>query len=245
LADYLIELPVDYTHFRMSIYNQDSLASFYTEGVDPRGCGTAACAVGHVPYTGIVGWETQHTWNDVAANLLGADPKSDDRIFPFLFGSANVDCPWAAALRIRHFLETGSVEGFEYPHGLTLEQYQNLRRLAAYLIALPEDYREFDMAWWTDDYTRYAEDSVCGTVACAGGHGPRAGIAALPGEDWEAYISRAFTGRGNAAFEIYIFGANWKQYDNTPQGAGKRILYALHNDLPTGDRRYDTSIYGG
>src|SRR3546814_4588793 len=49
------------------------------------------------------------------------------------------------------FLAHNSVDGFEYPHGLTLEQYQNLRRLAAYLMALPEDYAKFDMGWWTAD----------------------------------------------------------------------------------------------
>src|SRR3546814_3506618 len=71
-------------------------------------------------------WETQSSWNAVAQNLLGAPTYSPG--YRFLFDQDNVDCPWAAALRIRHFLAHNSVDGFEYPHGLTLEQYQNLRR---------------------------------------------------------------------------------------------------------------------
>src|SRR3546814_9251648 len=86
--------------------------------------------------TGISGWETQSSWNAVAQNLLGAPTYSPG--YRFLFDQDNVDCPWAAALRIRHFLAHNSVDGFEYPHGLTLEQYQNLRRLATYLMRSDE-----------------------------------------------------------------------------------------------------------
>src|SRR3546814_15359365 len=88
--------------------------------------------------------------------------------YRFLFDQDNVDCPWAAALRIRHFLAHNSVDGFEYPHGLTLEQYQNLRRLAAYLMALPEDYAKFDMGRWTADRHSPGANEA-GTVACEGG----------------------------------------------------------------------------
>ena len=243
LADYLIELPVDYLHFEMAVYNADADDHYHIHGVDPVGCKTSACAIGHVPYTGIVGWETQSNWNAVTKNLLGVSVYSPG--YSFLFDQDNPDCPWAAALRIRHFLAHNSTEGFEYPHGLTLEQYQNLRRLAAYLIALPEDYEEFDMKWWTDDFGRLPQETMCGTVACAGGHGPRAGIPSFPGEDWAEYICRAFVPNNPGRFVDYIFGASWSEIDNTPQGAGKRILYALHNDLPTEDRFYDTTVYGG
>ncbi|WOF44322.1 hypothetical protein KNJ79_05165 [Sphingopyxis indica] len=238
LADYLIELPVDYGHFKMRVYNCDDRG---LDGICIRNsdhCGSSACAVGHVPYTGIVGWETQSSWNAVADNLLGAPIYSPE--YRFLFSQDNVDCPWAAALRIRHYLNTGSVDDFHYPHGLTLEQYQNLRRLAAYLVALPDDYDEFDMSWWADDLCCRPKDAVCGTVGCAGGHGPRAGIDPIPGEDWEDYIARAFG--GDFKLQTYIFGSAWSYVDNTPQGAGKRILYALHNGIPDSD---DPTIYGG
>src|SRR3546814_5612592 len=89
------------------------------------------------------------------------------------------------------FLAHNSVDGFEYPHGLTLEQYQNLRRLAAYLMALPEDYAKFDMGWWTAD-SRSPGATTCGTVACAGGQGPLAGIPSLPGAYLGDYIPRVF-----------------------------------------------------
>lgn len=239
LADYLIELPVDYRHFEMRVYNGYTDLPAQTEGRNL--CNTSACAVGHVPYTGIVGWERQEDWNQLALNLLGADPFNNTGPFVFMFGDNNVDCPWAAALRIRHFLATGSVDGFEYPHGLTLEQYQNLRRLAAYLIALPKDYEDFDMGWWTADY-RSPGTTACGTVACAGGHGPMAGIAPQPGECWATYINRAFV-EGNNPLSDYMFSAGWTEHDNTPQGAGKRILYALHNGIP--ENEYDPTVYGG
>src|SRR3546814_2842602 len=109
----------------MNVYNCDDRSFDGISVRDPDYCGTSACAVGHVPYTGISGWETQSSWNAVAQNLLGAPTYSPG--YRFLFDQDNVDCPWAAALRIRHFLAHNSVDGFEYPHGLTLEQYQNLR----------------------------------------------------------------------------------------------------------------------
>lgn len=240
LADYLIELPVDYRHFEMQDYNGDA----WSDPSDANDhCNTTACAVGHVPYTGIIGWENQPDWNTLSETLLGV--KADEHEgtpFNFLFSaSPNPDCPWAAALRIRHFLATGSVDGFEYPHGLTLEQYQNLRRLAAYLLALPADYEDFDMSWWTADY-RGPASTACGTVACAGGHGPMAGIPSLPGECWATYIDRAFV-KGSNPLSDYLFSSAWTEHDNTPQGAGKRILYALHNGIP--ENEYDPTVYGG
>lgn len=249
LADYLLRLPVDYRHFEMRLYNQDH--GTCTDPEDLTGhdghCHTSACAVGHVPYAGILGWEVQTGWNELSANLLGVEAdESEGTPFNFLFSDEpNPDCPWAAALRIRHFLRTGETTDFAYPHGLTLEQYQNLRRLAAYLIGLPEDYEEFDMQWWTDDFSRLPQETMCGTVACAGGHGPRAGIDPIPGENWGSYIERAFTPAGYNEFIDYIFGSSWARHDNTPQGAGKRILYALHNDIPTEERYHDPTVYGG
>src|SRR3546814_6384471 len=61
-------------------------------------------------------------------------------------------------------------------------------------MALPEDYAKFDMGWWTAD-SRSPGATTCGTVACAGGHGPIAGIPSLPGEYWGDYIPRVFGNR--------------------------------------------------
>src|SRR3546814_17707900 len=93
----------------MNVYNCDDRSFDGISVCDPDYCGTSACAVGHVPYTGISGWETQSSWNAVAQNLLGAPTYSPG--YRFLFDQDNVDCPWAAALRIRHFLAHNSVDG--------------------------------------------------------------------------------------------------------------------------------------
>src|SRR3546814_19277542 len=98
------------------------------------------------------------------------------------------------------------------------------------------------MGWWTAD-SRSPGATTCGTMSCAGGHGPIAGIPSLPGEYWGDYIPRVF---GNdTRLTNYMFGSSWAEYDNTPQGAGKRILYALNNEIPTGERRYDPTVHGG
>src|SRR3546814_8405988 len=95
----------------MNVYNCDDRSFDGISVCDPDYCGTSACAVGHVPYTGISGWETQSSWNAVAQNLLGAPTYSPG--YRFLFDQDNVDCPWAAALRIRHFLAHNSVDRSE------------------------------------------------------------------------------------------------------------------------------------
>lgn len=222
LADYLLKLPIDYAHFAMDFYNLD-------DDYDPGGlagqksCGSAACAVGHVPYTGIIGWETYDNWNDLASELLGAKPLGGEPYF-FLFHGGHIDCPWQAAWRILHFLNTGLTEGQYLPHGLSVEQFANCKKLAAYLLELPDDYDKFDM-WW---YTRNGEqpqETDCGTVACAAGHGPAAGIEPLPGEYWVTYTQRVFSA------SPWMFASDWSRHDNTVEGAAKRIIYALRNRI--------------
>src|SRR3546814_16607824 len=86
-------------------------------------------------------------------------------------------------------------------------------------MALPEDYAKFDMGWWTAD-SRSPGATTCGTVACAGGHGPIAGIPSLPGEYWGDYIPRVF---GNdTRLTNYMFGSSWAEYANTPQRSEER-----------------------
>lgn len=112
----------------------------------------------------------------------------------------------------------------------------NLLKLADYLAALPADYKEFDMR----DYNAVEADTHsgfstlgpynrqygCGTIACALGHGPAAGVRVYRDLGWEEYCERAFGVDGGGyysdAFE-YMFGANWQNFDNTPHGAAARI----------------------
>ena len=110
----------------------------------------------------------------------------------------------------------------------------NLTKLADYLDALPADYEHFDMFDYNRKYTTsgsscrlYLQDRRydCGTVACAVGHGPAAGIRVYGDLGWNSYCTRVFgvdRGENNYAFE-YMFGTSWKRYDNTPHGAAARI----------------------
>ena len=72
---------------------------------------------------------------------------------------------------------------------------------------------------------------VCGTVACAAGHGPLAGIEALPHETWSEYTQRAFSGPDPNVF-FYLFAADWTDIDDTPKGAAARIRRYLSEGMP-------------
>lgn len=148
---------------------------------------------------------------------------------------------------------------------LTDRRRENLERLAAYLEALPKSYRHFDMGTFMrhdgeheldpklDDQGVMVKDpqrflSDCGTVACAVGHGPAAGIplgrtfvdrhtTAWSGLksttiDWDGYSGRNFAPHFESAWQ-WMFGGDWGSIDNTAQGAAARIRYVLkHGDAP-------------
>ena len=124
-------------------------------------------------------------------------------------------------------------------HGLTSEQVNNLLKLANYLAALPEDYDHFDMSdyfsprGWRSIPLRMARPemlNVCGTSACAAGHGPAAGIEPEKGQTWYGYVVDKFTGKDDGCI-VYsnLFGGDWKFVDNTTKGAALRIYYFLEN----------------
>ena len=110
----------------------------------------------------------------------------------------------------------------------------NLLKLADYLATLPDDYEQFDMSEYMmardGDDRRYweiidlAERSkpVCGTVACAVGHGPAAGIRTYGDANWSDYADRVFGPLPESGFD-YMFGSGWSMHDNTPKGAAARI----------------------
>lgn len=127
---------------------------------------------------------------------------------------------------------------------LTEEQVDNLYTLAEFLETLPPDYGNFEMKvflrhrngggnnYITEKSILVQEQNVCGTVACAIGHGPTAGIAPSKNrEDWWVYAKDKFTNHNNEVFE-WCFGADWSYYDNTPHGAAARIRYMLSNGVP-------------
>lgn len=109
---------------------------------------------------------------------------------------------------------------------------ENLQTLATYLAYAekPPEVR-FDMETFSDDEHRCSDSTVCGTVGCAAGFGPFAGIPKLPEELWTQYTERQF---GVDAREFdWCFIASWKQVDNTPEGAAKRIQRMLNTGVPS------------
>ena len=106
---------------------------------------------------------------------------------------------------------------------------QNLRRLAAYLLG--DLVGAFEMNTIDDDSGVSGERTNCGSCGCAVGHAPYAGIAKQRGEDWSEFSARVF----NLVEEqwAWCFSADWSDIDNSPEGAAKRILTMLENDLPT------------
>lgn len=119
----------------------------------------------------------------------------------------------------------------------------NLAKLASYLEKLPADWKHFDMDVYLDapDFTSVydAEDTYaqnpdlinsCGTVACALGHGPAAGIKpnyeAGCGISWWDYGTLNFTGSADNLYD-WLFSSFWSHVDNTHHGAAARIRYVL------------------
>lgn len=112
---------------------------------------------------------------------------------------------------------------------------KNLEKLATYLESLPANYRHFGMDRYAvhdpnrSDYEP-CEDFPCGTVACALGHGPAAGITSAPHETWEDYAHR-FVDDDSQEWS-WLFGGQWSAFDNTHRGAAARIRYFLDHKVP-------------
>lgn len=117
---------------------------------------------------------------------------------------------------------------------------KNLRKLANYLLNLPEDYKHFHMG----DYltlegsyysARRAKEIInyCGTAGCAIGHAPLIKGLEAGNEYWSEYTSRVFgVDEFKDARWRWAFHPDWSAVDNTPQGAALRILYMLDFDVP-------------
>jgi hypothetical protein len=77
----------------------------------------------------------------------------------------------------------------------------------------------------------------CGTVCCAIGHGPLAGVEVPKGvTNWDEYCYKVF---GTAIEEKawrWLFSYQWAKIDNTAKGAAKRIGIYLENGIPSNYR---------
>lgn len=110
---------------------------------------------------------------------------------------------------------------------------ENLLKLANFLLEFSENPLPnvtFNMNKFSS-FSGYGEETVCGTIGCAAGFGPYAGIPKNSNEDWYDYTTRVFlsSDSGWNAWD-WCFNADWARKDNTPQGAAKRILWMLNNN---------------
>lgn len=88
------------------------------------------------------------------------------------------------------------------PFNPTRKQRENLTKLADHLASLPRGYEHFRMYTFFSGWIYFDEkrtrDKVkagpaeCGSVACAIGHGPAAGILPKASENWFSYATRVF-----------------------------------------------------
>lgn len=117
-------------------------------------------------------------------------------------------------------------------------QRANLAKLAEYLKKWePTDNDAFDMEAYAEPLGAYTGDldpadycrvtAECGTVACALGHGPAAGIKPKSMDDWHTYGKREFGLAPNQKLWSFIFGDEWSFRDNTAKGAAARIEKVL------------------
>lgn len=120
---------------------------------------------------------------------------------------------------------------------------ENLTKLADYLAQLPADYDRFGMSvFYADqgpeiDSLAGLDDPTahpCGTVACAAGHGPAAGVPVPEGTlYWSDYTDeQLIDGEAEPDAWAWCFSISWARCDNTPHGAAARIRYLLEHGAP-------------
>lgn len=139
---------------------------------------------------------------------------------------------------------------------------ENLRKLADYLAALPEDYQHFEMSYFFqlnyDLMDRLYQDSLrgkpglksnlfykkgfyeshlteCGSAACAIGHAPAALEIELADYDFIddwVIFSKQFLIKVEDLGWDWCFSGVWEITDNTPHGAAQRIYTFLDAGLP-------------
>ena len=125
---------------------------------------------------------------------------------------------------------------------LSAAQRKNLEKLALFLQKLPK--KSFDMEFYRVKFTIDADGDVveeqqfqprqwkCGSVGCAIGWGPAAGIS-IPKDvtNWISYSNRQL-GANEDDVWLWCFDADWVGRNSTPKGAARRILYILEHGVP-------------
>lgn len=137
------------------------------------------------------------------------------------------------------------------------QKKENLRVLALYLLEHGKTiYKKnlFTMTCFSLGSDEISEKTPlevfneCGTVGCAAGYGPVAGIEPKYGQHWMDYVNENFCQTGQEVYN-WIFSGTWGYVDNTPYGAALRIQDFLDNPehIPDGFDMWDfhdgTKIY--
>ena len=128
-------------------------------------------------------------------------------------------------------------------YGIDATRKANLIKLAAYLREV--DNTQFDMSTFYQrqdehfglvtccvaDVLQYAtERNYCGTVACAIGCGPAAGMPLIDTDKgWMTYSHRVFVNCEHTW--DFLFSDGWTRIDNSPGGAATRIEFLLEHGL--------------
>ncbi len=108
---------------------------------------------------------------------------------------------------------------------MTKTQRANNLKLAKYLMKLkPTKKRQFDMGQFSDSCGDTT--TKCGSIGCAIGHGPYAGIPKRRSEDWYEYGVRQLN-----ASDMWgsCFSDDWEVVprQNTPKATARRIMKFL------------------
>lgn len=104
----------------------------------------------------------------------------------------------------------------------------NLITLAKYFAQHKKLKAKFNMSVYCED--GYFSSTNCGSIGCAVGHGPYAGISKSKDEKWLHYGQRVFD--VNMAEFCFLFSYSWHSVDNTKAGLVRRINYFLKNGVP-------------
>lgn len=116
---------------------------------------------------------------------------------------------------------------------MNTEKRKNLETLASYLEKFEPNGITLDMAHFSEQSSTWNQgekETNCGSLVCAIGFGPYAGITKNTSETWLQYSRRVFWDDDDVATWEWMFGGSWEEFDNTPDGAVARIRYVLANN---------------
>uniref|UniRef100_A0AAU8HZ25 Uncharacterized protein n=1 Tax=Rhizobium phage IG49 TaxID=3129228 RepID=A0AAU8HZ25_9CAUD len=140
------------------------------------------------------------------------------------------------------------IEAFE---NITNESRENLKKLSTFLKANANALK-FDMTTYNGDELLPGQldtSNHCGTVGCALGFAPFAGIPFDEGDSWPSY-SKRFTTIDNPEYKIsgdfiyeWCFSCDWEYIDNTALGAARRIDDLLERPQYVADHFVENGVF--